>query len=72
MKAATRDRRSGQYVWQVKPVTEHIVLPSAHGPSLYYLCPNCKILLPREYMRFCDCCGQRLGWNRVAAAEENV
>lgn len=32
------------------------------------LCPRCGISLEREYQRFCDRCGQRLGWNRFHEA----
>ena len=28
----------------------------------YPVCPRCAISLDREYQRFCDRCGQRLGW----------
>ena len=28
----------------------------------YSICPRCDCLLDREYMRFCDCCGQKLSW----------
>lgn len=45
-----------------KIVVEHILLPSASGMELYYLCPGCNIPLPREQMRFCDYCGQHLCW----------
>ena len=27
-------------------------------------CPRCKVTIEREYMRFCDRCGQRLGWKK--------
>lgn len=30
--------------------------------DVYSVCPKCGILLEREYMRFCDCCGQKLSW----------
>lgn len=68
MKVSVRDRRlirNTAPIWRTKPVTEHIVLKSGLGESLYYLCPGCHTFLPREYMRFCDCCGQRLGWDAV-------
>lgn len=41
------------------PVTEVLVL--LHGDS-YPICPRCDCAVDREYMRFCDRCGQRLGW----------
>lgn len=28
----------------------------------YPICPRCDALVDREYLRFCDQCGQRLGW----------
>lgn len=28
----------------------------------YPICPRCDCSLDREYMRFCDRCGQRLSW----------
>ena len=27
------------------------------------ICPRCHISLEREYMNFCDHCGQKLGWH---------
>ena len=29
----------------------------------YPICPRCDDLVDREYLRFCDQCGQRLGWD---------
>ena len=73
MKASISDRRLRRHtspIWRTKPVTERIVLNSGAGESLYYLCPGCSIFLPREYMRFCDCCGQRLGWDAVEKQDQ--
>lgn len=41
------------------PVVEVVVFHSGGG---YCVCPRCDNLLDREYMRFCDCCGQHLAW----------
>ena len=41
------------------PVLEVGVFQSGDG---YCVCPRCDCLLDREYMRFCDRCGQHLGW----------
>lgn len=30
--------------------------------EMYPICPRCGICLDREYMSFCDCCGQMLSW----------
>ena len=32
------------------------------------VCPRCKITVEREYMRFCDRCGQKLGWAKIKDA----
>ncbi len=47
------------------PVTELMVFP---GRSAYYVCPRCGITVEREYMRYCDRCGQRLGWRNCERA----
>ena len=31
--------------------------------SCYPVCPSCASSLDREYMAFCDRCGQRLDWD---------
>lgn len=31
--------------------------------DIYPICPRCDCLVDREYLRFCDQCGQRLGLN---------
>lgn len=41
------------------PVVEVVVFRSGDG---YCVCPRCDSLLDREYMRFCDRCGQHLAW----------
>lgn len=35
----------------------------------YPLCPRCKCSLEREYMNFCDRCGQRLSWAVLSHAK---
>jgi hypothetical protein len=34
----------------------------------YPVCPRCRITIEREYMSFCDRCGQRLGWKKLKDA----
>ena len=41
------------------PVKEILVYKNG---SVDAVCPRCKTPLDREFMAFCDCCGQRLGW----------
>lgn len=33
------------------------------------LCPRCKTPLDREFMSFCDSCGQRLDWHGFSFAK---
>ena len=30
--------------------------------AVYYICPRCKITMEREFMAYCDRCGQCLDW----------
>ena len=36
------------------------------------ICPRCKIPLSREFMSFCDSCGQRLSWNGFSYEKEKI
>ena len=49
------------------PVTEVMVFPDGNG---YYICPRCRITMDREFMSFCDRCGQRLGWTGCKKAKK--
>lgn len=42
-------------------VTQYRTYPK--GGS-YPVCPRCNADIDREYMHFCNCCGQRLSWER--------
>ena len=42
-----------------KAVAQIRVFENRHS---YYICPECGASLDREYMAFCDSCGQRLSW----------
>jgi tRNA(Ile2) C34 agmatinyltransferase TiaS len=46
-------------------VTQILKLASGH---CYPVCPRCKISVEREYMKFCDRCGQRLSWTKIRDA----
>lgn len=41
------------------PVTKVI----AYTHSVFPICPRCDLSLEREYMSFCDRCGQKLNWD---------
>lgn len=43
------------------PLPVSKILLFASGDS-YPICPRCDCTFDREYMHFCDRCGQRLGW----------
>lgn len=44
-------------------VTEVMVFKSAiAGDTGYYICPRCHITMEREFMSYCDRCGQHLDW----------
>lgn len=47
------------------PVTEIVEYTVDGG---YPVCPRCHIPMEREYMRFCDRCGQRLNWSFLPLA----
>lgn len=44
------------------PVSEVMVFPDGAG---FYVCPRCHVTMDREYMNFCDRCGQHLGWKNL-------
>ena len=35
----------------------------------YAVCPKCQLSLNREFMAFCDVCGQKLSWRQFGMAE---
>ena len=44
------------------------VIQLQNGDS-YPICPRCICSLDREYMRYCDRCGQNLDWNNLSEAQ---
>ena len=41
----------------------------AYANTTYPVCPRCAVSLDREYMSFCDRCGQKLNWNFLEHAK---
>lgn len=41
----------------------------AYQYDLYYICPRCKISLERDFMSYCDRCGQKLDWKDYKKAK---
>ena len=50
-----------------QPVTQQVYYPSMD--SCFSICPRCDIAIEREYMQFCDRCGQKLNWEQLENAE---
>lgn len=58
--SAIRDFFSAGVYRTPLPVTE----THAFRDGSYAVCPRCRSTLPREYISYCDRCGQRLNWDR--------
>ena len=50
-------------------VNEVMVFDTWFGTTGYYVCPRCKITMEREFMSFCDRCGQKLDWKYYRKAK---
>ena len=50
-------------------VNEVMVFETWFGKTGYYVCPRCKITMDREFMSFCDRCGQKLDWRYYRKAK---
>ena len=51
--------QKSRIVWRQKTISSPL------GDTSYYLCPKCGILLEREFVHYCDECGQKLNWRLV-------
>ena len=66
------DKRIGYFLQALSyrvaiPVTKWMQLPVSG--YCYPVCPRCEMSMDREYMSFCDRCGQRLSWDFIDHAE---
>ena len=43
-------------------VREIMVFPAMRGRPAFAVCPRCGITMEREYVAYCDRCGQCLSW----------
>lgn len=50
-------------------IHEAMKLPEYRNASIYYICPRCNLTLDREFMHFCDRCGQCLSWKKHQKAK---
>lgn len=51
-----------------KPLAVLQLLQLENG-TIFPVCPRCRCSLDREYMNYCDRCGQHLNWKRLRHAE---
>ena len=49
-------------------VDEAIIYHKASGDDVYYCCPRCQTFLARDFMAYCDRCGQCLDWRNYKKA----
>ena len=61
--------RKAYRLYTPRAVTELRVFHTAYGTTGYYVCPSCGITLEREFVNFCDRCGQRLDWDGYESAK---
>ena len=76
-----RDRSRGTLAVFLSSVLENIsyrtprmvkhlrVLPEICGETGFYVCPRCDISLDREFMSYCNNCGQKLDWRNYLKAK---
>ena len=62
------------FLWSISfrfpmTVTEVMVFETLHGKTGYYVCPRCNITMEREFVSFCDRCGQHLNWKGYKKAK---
>lgn len=51
-------------------VTEVMIFDSSvYGKTGYYVCPRCKVTMERQFVSFCDRCGQHLDWDEYHRAK---
>lgn len=49
-------------------VRELMVFPDIKQDTSFYVCPRCHVTMEREFMCYCDRCGQRLNWAQYEQA----
>lgn len=50
-------------------VRELMIFTSNSMDTSFYVCPRCDITIEREFMKYCDRCGQCLDWKWHAQAK---
>lgn len=68
-------RSSFEEAWSYRQpmlVVEVQVLPYVQGFTTYPICPRCNRSIDREYMSYCDRCGQALDWSQLSKASRRL
>ena len=74
LKQKKRNRNRNNLIkWILEDVSYRVMRPVVHVRRLqngdcYPICPRCNRTIEREYMRFCDRCGQPLDWKLFVLA----
>lgn len=50
-------------------IRELMVFPNMRPMDSYYVCPRCQTTLDREFVKYCDRCGQCLDWKKYEQAK---
>ena len=53
-------------------VKDAIVFRRRPVEDIYYCCPRCQRTLNREFLSFCDGCGQCLDWSEYRKAKRTI
>lgn len=67
LRKTTKERISEEAITYRIPMEVTQILKRLNG-DCYPVCPRCKMTMEREYMCFCDRCGQKLGWSKLKDA----
>lgn len=49
-------------------VNKILIFHTPDGENGYYMCPRCEVSLEREFVSYCDRCGQALDWKHYRKA----
>lgn len=49
-------------------VNKILIFYNCYGETGYYVCPRCEVSLERDFVSYCDRCGQALDWKQYKKA----
>lgn len=53
-------------------VHDMVVFRQVRDDDTCYRCPRCQVLLEREFMAYCSCCGQALNWRDYRKVKRTI